>query len=86
MNFPDDRLSMKLITPSSRPNKGSTKSINSLPIPEMISGPMDSPSAKDVALRAYYHYQNQGGDHGYDLDHWFAAEADLKPENGNMKE
>jgi len=47
---------------------------------------MDSPSAQDVALRAYYTYQNQGCEHGYDLDHWYAAEADLKPENANMKE
>jgi len=52
----------------------------------MKSRLMDSPSAQDVALRAYYTYQNQGCEHGYDLDHWYAAEADLKPENANMKE
>jgi hypothetical protein len=77
---------MKLTTPSSRPTKGSKKSIDKLPIPEMTSGPMDSPSAQDVALRAYYTYQNQGCGDGYDLDHWYAAEADLKPGNANLKE
>lgn len=52
----------------------------------MISGSIHSPAAEDVAVRAYYNYQNQGAIHGYDLDHWFAAEAALKNENGHTLE
>jgi len=78
---------MKPITPSSvRPQKSAKRQISNITNPEMTSGPIDSPSAEDVALRAYYTYQNQGAVHGYDHDHWHAAEAALKTESGRTQE
>lgn len=78
---------MKPITSSSiHPHKSVKKTVNNLTNPEMISGSIHSPAAEDVAVRAYYNYQNQGAIHGYDLDHWFAAEAALKNENGHTLE
>ena len=83
----DDRRPMKLIAPSStRLPKNSKKPINNLPTPEMTSAATISASASDVALRAYYTYQNQGAGHGYDVDHWHAAEAELNAENGHSEE
>ena len=38
------------------------------------------PSAGDVARRAYIHYQNQGSQHGQDVQHWLAAETELSAE------
>lgn len=55
-------------------------------MPEMTSAATVSASASDVALRAYYTYQNQGAGHGYDVDHWHAAEAELNAENGHSQE
>jgi len=39
------------------------------------------PSTAEVSLCAYYLFLNQGGQHGFDLDHWFAAEAQLVAEH-----
>ena len=78
---------MKPITSSStHPQKSVKRQVGNIPNPEMSSGSIDSPSAEDVALRAYYTYQNQGAVHGYDHDHWHAAEAALKAETGRTQE
>ncbi len=40
-----------------------------------------NPARPDVALRAYYIFLNQGGHHGFDLDHWLEAESQLFAEH-----
>jgi len=35
------------------------------------------PSADEVARRAYFSYENQGSQHGQDVQHWLAAETEL---------
>jgi len=36
-----------------------------------------TPSADEVARRAYFSYVNQGSRQGQDVQHWLAAEAEL---------
>jgi hypothetical protein len=36
-----------------------------------------TPSADEVARRAYFTYVNQGSQRGHDVQHWLAAEAEL---------
>ncbi len=38
------------------------------------------PSADEVARRAYFSYENQGSQHGQDVQHWLAAENELSTE------
>ena len=38
------------------------------------------PSADEVARRAYFSYENQGSQHGQDVQHWLAAETELSAE------
>lgn len=74
----DDRPLMKPTTPSSRvSSKTSTKSAETPVVPELSSAQAFSPSAEDVALHAYFKYENQGSEHGHDVDDWHAAEAEL---------
>lgn len=40
--------------------------------------PVHSPlSTEDVSTRAYYSFINHGSHHGYDMEHWLNAEAEL---------
>ena len=39
-----------------------------------------SPSADEVARRAYFSYVNEGSQPGRDVQHWLAAEAELLTE------
>jgi len=38
------------------------------------------PSADEVARRAYFSYVNEGSTHGYHVQHWLMAEAELLAE------
>ena len=40
-----------------------------------------TPSADDVARRAYFCYENAGSQGGHDVQHWLAAEAQLIAEH-----
>lgn len=41
---------------------------------------LDRPTGAEIAERAHSHFSAGGGQHGNDLDHWLAAEADLLAE------
>ena len=40
-----------------------------------------TPSAHEVAGRAYAHFLKHGSRHGHDLEHWLHAEAELRQEH-----
>jgi len=40
-----------------------------------------SPSADEVAYRAYLKFQNQGASDGYDVEQWLSAETELIAEH-----
>lgn len=37
-----------------------------------------SPSADEIAARAYERYQSRGGEDGHDIDDWLEAERELR--------
>jgi len=85
----DDRPPMKqnLATPSNasklsngKPANG--KASNGKSVHASPSAHAFIPSAEAVALRAYLLYENHGAAHGHDVDHWLAAEAALRAEQG----
>jgi TRAP-type uncharacterized transport system substrate-binding protein len=39
-----------------------------------------APAVDDVARRAYFSYENQGSQHGQDVQHWLTAETELSAE------
>jgi len=39
-----------------------------------------APQPDEVAKRAYFSYENQGSQHGQDVQHWLAAETELSAE------
>jgi hypothetical protein len=42
--------------------------------------PSFAPQPDEVARRAYFSYENQGSQHGQDVQHWLAAETELSAE------
>jgi hypothetical protein len=44
-----------------------------------------TPSADEVARRAYFTYVNQGSSPGHDVQHWLAAEAELTAERNQTR-
>jgi len=43
------------------------------------------PAPYDVAARAYSHYEKGGFRHGFDMDHWLNAEAELLAERNRTR-
>lgn len=37
---------------------------------------------KKIEQRAYEIWENEGGSHGFDIDHWLQAEAEIKVADG----
>jgi hypothetical protein len=44
-----------------------------------------SPSADEVARKAYFAYENQGSLPGHEVQHWLAAEAELTAERNRTR-
>jgi hypothetical protein len=69
-------------------HKNGSPNSNQKPAGASRSAPVDvsqkkvdfAPVADDVARRAYFNYENQGSQHGQDVQHWLAAETELSAE------
>jgi hypothetical protein len=44
------------------------------------------PSREEVEIRAYEIYLERGGQHGNELEHWLAAEEELREDQGRRRE
>lgn len=42
--------------------------------------PIYQPAPEEIADRAYAHFEADGSQHGNDIEHWLAAEADVLEE------
>lgn len=62
-------------TPRTSPAKSPSKSTNGHATRPAPTAHAYSPTAEDVAVRAYMNYQNSGEADGQDVEHWLAAEA-----------